>query len=234
MMFNLAWGVLFVGVNFALFLLCYRFFGRKGLFAWVGFATVVANIQVVKTIELDLFGFAMVMTLGNTIYASISMTMDLLNEKFGQRDAKQAVWLGFFTLLATTVIMQMVLFFEPQETDIAQSSMETLFGLMPRLAIGSLSAFLISQYLDVQLFGRIRARFSNKNQFWVRINLSTAVSQLIDTVIFCTIAFAGLYTTEVWLEIVLTTYLLKFIISAAGTPVLYWARNFNHKDDQLG
>ncbi len=230
-MFNLVWGVLFVAVNFALFLLCYRQFGRKGLFAWVGFATVVANIQVVKTIELDMLGFAIVMTLGNTIYASISMTMDLLNEKYGQRDAKQAVWLGFFSLIAVTLIMQMVLQFKPQETDIAQSAMELLFGLMPRLAVGSLSAFLISQYLDVQLFGRIRARFAQANQFWLRINLSTAISQLIDSLIFCTIAFAGLYTWDVWWEILITTYLFKYIISAAGTPVLYWARRMKPREE---
>ncbi len=230
-MFNLAWGVLFVGVNFALFLLCYRFFGRKGLFAWVGFATVVANIQVVKTIELDLFGWGIVMTLGNTIYATISMTMDLLNERYGQRDAKQAVWLGFFTLVSTTLIMQMVLIFKPQETDIAQSSMELLFGLMPRLALGSLTAFLVSQYLDVHLFGRIREKFSRANQFWLRINLSTAISQLIDSFIFCAIAFIGIYSLEVWWEILITTYLLKYVISAAGTPVLYWARRFKHKEE---
>ncbi|TGU56101.1 VUT family protein, partial [Mesorhizobium sp. M00.F.Ca.ET.186.01.1.1] len=66
-MFNLTLGVFFALVNFGLFLLCYRLFGRMGLYAWIGMATVLANIQVVKTIEM----FGLVMTLGNTIYASI-------------------------------------------------------------------------------------------------------------------------------------------------------------------
>ena len=226
-MFNFLFGSLFVVVNFALFLLMFRFFGKKGLFAWVALATLLANIQVVKTIEI----LGIVMTLGNTIYASIYMTTDLLNEKYGQKDAKQAVWLGFFSLLASTIIMQMVLVFDPQETDIAQSSMETLFGLMPRLAAGSLCAYLVSQYLDVRLFSRIRERFSGSGQFWIRINGSTGISQMVDTLVFCTIAFAGVYEWSVWLEIALTTYLFKLLISVLGTPVLYLARRIKPTDE---
>ena len=227
-MFNLVWGILFVAVNFVLFLLCFRLFGRKGLLAWIGFATVLANIQVVKTIEI----FGIVLTLGNTIYVTISMTTDLLNEKFGVKAAKQAVWFGFFSLLVSTGIMQMVLAFQPAQSDIAHDAMQTLFELMPRIAIGSLCAYLFSQYLDVKLFSSLRKKFANANQFWIRINVSTGISQFVDTLIFCTIAFAGIYTWSVWIEILLTTYLLKFVISISGTPVLYIARGFKHEDDE--
>lgn len=221
-MFNFLWGLLFVAVNFALFLLVGRIFGKNGLFVWVGIATILANIQVVKTIEL----FGIVMTLGNTIFATLSMTTDLLNEKFGAKAAKQAVWLGFFSLVTSTVIMQMVLVFEPQAEDMAQGAMETLFGLMPRLAAGSLTAYLVSQFLDVRLFGFLRRKFAGDGQFWIRVLGSTGISQFVDSLVFCTIAFAGLYSGSVWLEILLTTYVFKFVISAAGTPVLYIARKF--------
>ena len=233
-MFNLLWGLLFVLVNFSLFLLCYRFFGRQGLFAWIGLATVLANIQVVKTIELPGLWLmsGIVMTLGNTIYASISMTVDLLNEKYGAADARRAVWIGFFSLCATTIIMQLVLAFEPHESDFAQESLATIFGLMPRIAAGSLCAYFISQFLDVRLFGYLRRKFANPNQFWIRVNVSTGVSQFIDSVVFCTIAFAGVFAFDVWVQILLTTYIFKFVISVAATPVLYMARNFRHKQPQ--
>lgn len=221
-MFNLLWGLLFVLVNFGLFLLIARMFGKQGLYVWVGVATIVANIQVVKTIEL----LGIVMTLGNTIFATMAMSMDLLNEKFGPGAAKKAVWLGFFSLVASTLIMQMVLVFEPQAEDLAQSAMETLFGLMPRLAAASLTAYLISQFLDVRLFGALRRRFSGERQFWIRVLGSTGVSQFVDSLVFCTIAFTGLYSASVWVEILLTTYLFKFVIAAAGTPVLYIARKY--------
>jgi len=227
-MFNLLWGVLFVIVNFAFFLLCYRLFGKSGMYAWVGIATVIANIQVAKTIAMP---FDIVMTLGNTMYVTLYMASDLLNEKYGRAEARKVVWFGFFTLLMTTIIMQMVLVFKPQETDIAQSSLEVIFGLMPRLAIGSLTAYFCSQFLDVRLYAWIRKYYSTSRQMWIRSNGSTMVSSFVDTLIFCTIAFAGVYDWSVWLEILLTTYIAKFLLTAVGTPVLYIARTFTFAED---
>lgn len=230
-MFNFLWGVLFVIVHFALFLLCYRLFGKKGLYAWIGFATVLANIQVTKTIEL----LGIVMTLGNTIYTSIYMATDLLNEKYGAKAAKQAVWFGFFSLLASTVMMQMALVFVPFADELAldtQQALQTVFGLLPRLAAASLCAYFISQFLDVRVYSYLKIRFASSGQLWVRTNGSTAVSQLVDSLIFCTIAFAGLHSFAVWLQILLTTYLFKFVITAASTPVMYIARSFRHPEDE--
>ncbi|OKP97386.1 queuosine precursor transporter [Paenibacillus sp. P46E] len=229
-MFNLLWGMLFVVVNFGFYLLCYRLFGKKGLYAWVGVATVIANIQVAKTIAMP---FDIVMTLGNTMYVTLYMTSDLLNEKYGRAEARNAVWFGFFTLLMTTVIMQMVLRFEPQETDIAQQSLKIIFGLMPRLAAGSLTAYFISQFLDVRLYAWIRKYYSSSRQLWIRSNGSTMVSSFVDTLIFCTIAFAGTYDLRVWTEILLTTYIVKFLLTGAGTPILYIARSFKFAEDEV-
>ncbi|MGG4551867.1 queuosine precursor transporter [Paenibacillus humicus] len=225
-MFNFGWGVLFVLVNFTFFLICYRWFGKKGLYAWIGVATVIANIQVVKTIEM----FGIVMTLGNTMYVSLYLTSDLLNEKYGRGEAKKAVWFGFFTLIMTTILMQMALVFTPQPGDFAQESLKSIFGWMPRLALASLTAYFISQFLDVRLFAWIRKFYPSRGQLWIRNNFSTMVSSFVDTLIFCTIAFAGQYSLPIWTEILLTTYVIKFILTAAGTPFLYIARNY-HPDE---
>lgn len=228
-MFNLGWGIVYVLVNFSLFLLCYRLFGKKGLYAWIGVATVIANIQVTKTIDM----FGIVMTLGNTMYVSLYMTSDLLNEKYGQEEARKAVWFGFFTLLMTTVIMQMALFFTPAEGDFAQDSLKNIFGLMPRLALGSLSAYFVSQFLDVKLYSWIRKFYPKPEHFWIRNNGSTMISSFVDTLIFCLIAFSiPSYGWGVWVEILLTTYIIKFVLTAVGTPFLYKARTFKFTDDE--
>ncbi|TXK81893.1 queuosine precursor transporter [Paenibacillus sp. N3.4] len=225
-MFNFLWGVGFVLVNFVLFLICYRLFGKQGLYAWIGVATVLANIQVVKTIEM----FGLVMTLGNTMYGTIYLTTDLLNEKYGEKAAKKAVWFGFFTLIMSIVIMQMAMMFTPQEGDIGQPALETIFGLLPRIALGSLTAYYVSQFLDVRIYTFLKKIFSARNQLWIRNNGSTGISQLVDSFIFCSIAFGGLYDWSTWMQIFLTTYGIKFVISVASTPVLYIARNFTFKE----
>lgn len=227
-MFNLWFGALFMLVHFTLFLISYRMFGRVGIYAWIGMATVLANIQVVKTVELPL---GIIITLGNTMYGTIYLASDLLNEKYGEKAAKKAVWFGFFTLIASTIIMQMALVFNPQETDIGQEAMNTIFGLLPRIALGSLCAYFVSQFLDVRIYSILKRRFPAKNQLWIRNNGSTIVSQLVDTFIFCTIAFAGEYEKDVWLSIFLSTYVIKFIVSLCSTPFLYAARNFTFKEE---
>jgi len=226
-MYNFLWGVFFVAVNFALFLACYRLLGKNGLYAWIGAATVLANIQVVKTIEM----FGVVMTLGNTIYATIYLTTDLLNEKYGEKEARKAVWFGFFSMIMALILMQMVLVFKPGSDDISQEALETIFGLTPRIALGSLCAYFVSQFLDVRIFSRLKVAYPNRSQLWIRNNGSTGLSQLVDTLVFCSIAFIGIYPWDVWWQIALTTYVLKFVISVASTPVIYIARSFKFKDE---
>ncbi|HZG73985.1 MAG TPA: queuosine precursor transporter [Chondromyces sp.] len=221
-MFNEWFGLLFIIINFTIFLAMYRIFGRTGLFVWVGVSTILANLQVVKTIEV----FGLTATLGNTMYGTAFLATDILNERYGKDDAKKAVWLGFFTLLMMTVIMQLVLLFEPHETDFAQGSLESIFGLLPRIALGSLAAYLVSQFADVYIFSYLKKKFPKDHQFWIRNNGSTMISQLLDTFVFTSIAFLGAFPTEVWFEIFITTYLLKWIIALLDTPFGYIAKKF--------
>lgn len=225
-MFNEWFGLIFVIVNFIFLLAFYRLFGKTGLFVWVGFSTVLANLQVVKTIEI----FGLTSTLGNAMYGSAFLVTDILNEKYGKAEAKKAVWLGFFTLLSMTVLMQMVLLFEPhKEIDFAQEHLSAIFGILPRVAIGSLCAFLVSQFADVYIFSYLRKKFPSDRQFWIRNNGSTMISQLLDTIVFTSIAFLGVYPFDEWIQIFITTYLLKFIIAALDTPFGYIAKRFPEK-----
>ncbi|MCM3596861.1 queuosine precursor transporter [Metabacillus idriensis] len=210
----------FALINFIIVLLFYKLFGKSGLFVWIGFSTVVANLQVVKTIEI----FGLTATMGNIMYGTAFLVTDILNEKYGEKEAKKAVWLGFATLISLTVIMQGVLMFKPDETDFAQGALETIFGLIPRIALGSLAAFIISQYADVAIYSYIRKKFPSDRLLWVRNNGSTMISQLIDTLIFTSIAFLGVYPFSVWVQIFITTYLIKFVVAIIDTPFAYLAK----------
>jgi queuosine precursor transporter len=225
-MFNEWFGLIFVLVNFALVLAMYRIFGKTGLFVWIGVSTILANLQVVKTIEI----FGLTATLGNAMYGTAFLVTDILNEKYGNKEAQKAVWLGFFTLLVMSIIMQMVLMFNPHPDDFAQGSLETIFGMIPRIAIGSLAAYLISQFTDVYIFTFLKKKFPKDSHFWIRNNGSTMISQLLDTLVFTTIAFLGEFPFEVWIQIVFTTYVLKWIVALFDTPFGYLAKRMDVKE----
>ncbi|HKL47658.1 MAG TPA: queuosine precursor transporter, partial [Candidatus Izemoplasmatales bacterium] len=59
---------------------------------------------------------------------------------------------------------------------------------------------------------------------WLRNNLSTLVSQMIDSIVFCLIAFLGVFPMSVWFEILITTYLFKLIVAIFDTPFIYLAK----------
>ena len=84
-------------------------------------------------------------------------------------------------------------------------------------------AYAISQFHDVWLYHHIGEK-TQKRHLWLRNNLSTMVSQLIDTVIFCGIAFWGVFPTLIFIEIAVTTYLFKLAVAVMDTPFIYLAK----------
>lgn len=215
--------------NFLLIMLAYRLFGKWGLIMWIPVSVIVANIQVVQTIEL----FGLAATLGNVVYATSFLVTDILSENYGKKEAKKAVWIGFFSLISMTLLMNLTLYFVPLKGDdlaaVTHEATSTIFKLMPRIALASLLAYLLSQRHDVWAFHWWKSRFPGDNHLWIRNNLSTMISQLIDSIVFVLVAFYGVFDTGVLLEIFLTTYFLKWMVAAADTPFVYWARHIHKK-----
>ncbi|KYG33751.1 queuosine precursor transporter [Alkalihalobacillus trypoxylicola] len=214
------YGFIFAIVNFSLLVLFYKLYGKTGMIAWIGFATILANIQVVKTIEL----FGLIVTLGNVMYATTFLATDMLNEKHGKATARRAVWLGFTTLFMSTIIMQMAIYFQPHPEDLAQEHLSFIFDFAMRIAIGSLIAFLISSHVNVYLYAFIKKLFPSTAMLWLRNSVSNIIGQALDTIIFCTIAFLGVYSFDIWIEIAFTTYIMKFLVSVIAIPFIYWAK----------
>ena len=215
---NLLW-VGFILLDLGLVTLIYRFFGKTGLYVVIVASIITANIQVVKTVEI--FGF--VATLGNVLYGSIFFATDILSEVYGKKAARRGVWLGFIGMLLMTLWMQLGLKFIPHASDFAQGSLSTIFDLMPRIAAGSMVAYLASQHHDIWAFLYWKKRTKGR-LLWLRNNASTMVSQAIDSAIFCSIALWGLYDTNTWLQILVSTYVMKLIVAAVDTPFLYLAK----------
>ena len=207
-------------IDFGALLLIYKFLGKIGLFAWVAMATVIANIQVIKVIQLC----GITATLGNVLYASIFLATDILSENYSKKDAALAATIGFISMLALPILMTFSLLFTPGEGDFSQEALKTLFGVVPRVVAGSAVAYIVSQFHDVWAYHFIKNKLPSTKMLWLRNNGSTLISQLLDSLIFSTIAFYGLYPTRVFLEIVLTTYLLKAVCAVLDTPFIYLAK----------
>ena len=225
---ELLW-VLTVVYDLGLAILLYRFFGKYGLYCAVILGIVLGNLQGGKVSELELFGYTFTASMGAILYSGIYFATDVLNEKYGRREANRAVMLGFVANIAVMITLLISVQFKP--SDIAGSALEvhnaisTLAGYSPIFVIGSLTAYLISQTFDVWFFHKIRS-YTGESKLWLRNNLSTITSQLLDTMIYqFTWVMAGMDIKTAFL-IAVTKYIFKVFIAGIDTIFIYWVRKW--------
>ena len=225
---ELLW-LLTVVYDLGLAILLYKFFGKYGLYTAVVLGIVLGNLQGGKVSELELFGYSFTASMGAILYSGIYFATDVLNEKYGREEANRAVLLGFVANVAVMITLLISIQFRP--SDITGSALEvhnaiaTLAGYSPIFVIGSLTAYLISQTFDVWFFHKIRS-YTGESKLWLRNNLSTITSQLLDTMIYqFTWVMAGMDLKTAFL-IAVTKYIFKVFIAGIDTIFIYWVRKW--------
>ncbi len=213
-------------------MLCYRLFGRTGLYGVVIFSLLLANIMGPKLTVIA----GLQTSMGVILYSSIFFATDLLSEKYGRAEAQRAVFLGFFVSIALVVMTQISLRFLPstlpQTSVFAQSvhaATVTLFDYTPRFVFGSLLAYLVSQSFDVWVFHRIRDATGGR-YLWLRNTGSTLMSQAIDTLIYGLVVWWGLVDLATALQLAGAKYVFKFAIAVIDTPFIYMACRWQKRD----
>ena len=172
-------------------------------------------------------------SMGAILYSGIYFATDLLNEKFGKDEANRAVMLGFFANIA--VMLTLVLSTKFMPSDLTGSAAEVhdaisvLAYYSPIFIIGSLTAYLVSQRFDVWFFHYLKNLTKGK-KLWLRNNLSTMASQLIDTLIY---QFTWVLATDLSFKqafaISIAKYIIKVFIALIDTIFIYWVRNWQIK-----
>ncbi len=211
-------------------LIFYRLFGKAGIFAWTVFATITANIEVLLLV--DAFGFEQ--TLGNIMFASTFVVTDILSENHGKKEANKAVGVGIAVSLMLIIITKFWLSFTPSANDFAYKGFEIVFSNTPRVLFAGFAVYAVAQAFDVWLYHRIweltnRKSGDRKGFLWLRNNLATLISQLINAVLFNVLAFGGTYETATLLSIIASTYIIYIVAALLDTPVVYLARRLHQK-----
>lgn len=201
-----------------------KLFGETGLFLWIGLASVLANIQVTKSIDV----FEISATVGNVMFASVFLATDLLRECYGKASAKKGVYVGVVSVVLYLACTQLTLSYAPCDIDISQGAMNTLFSLSPRVCAASLTMFAVANFLDVAIYDKLHKMFDGK-KLWLRNNVSTIPCNCLENFGFTFLAFAGVYPTEDVLMIAVSTCAIEAGIALCDTPFLYLGKNIKDK-----
>lgn len=155
------------------------------------------------------------------MFPFVFITTDVIGEVYGRRMARFFVIAGFVATVLYIVYSALAML---PPWDAAggwlRDSYNTVFAVSIRISIASLVAFIVGEYQDVITFFFVRDRLGEKN-FWLRSNISNLWSQFLDTVLFMTIAFYGVYENNVLISLIITWWLFKVLIGALYTPLSY-------------
>jgi hypothetical protein len=209
-----------------------RLFGPMGLAAYVVVGILAANMQVLKVVPFASIG---PVAEGTIVFASTFLATDILAEHYGRRVAARVVWLGFASYLLFTLLMILALGFRPltpatmpEGYDWAlpmHAHLSALFTPAPALFVAGMTSYLVSQFLDITIFFRIR-RFTAERAPWLRNIASTAISGLVDNTVFSTLAFVVLAAEPVPLRALVFTFILgtywqRLALALIDTPFFY-------------
>ena len=222
--------LLFCFISILIFI---RLFGYIGIFIYSALAVIAGNIQVLKTV--DFFYSPEPVALGTILFASTFLCTDILSEYYGKEKARTNILIGFCAFLFMTLLMVLTIGFKPSDGDWVQESLSNVFTPMTRFFIASMIAYLISQYFDVWFFSYLK-KITSEKYLWLRNNLSTIVSSLVDNTVFSIFAWILLNPEPVSMYNVIMiyifgTYLLRILIALLDTPFIYIAKFFIKKTD---
>lgn len=206
-------------IVFSALIVCYRLFGKAGVIAWVGIATVLANIITAK--NADIFGMST--AIGTVMFASTFLATDILTEFHSAKDARTAVYVGLFADVVLIVSTQIALLYAPSEFDYAHDAMQTLFSLNLRISVASMVMYLIANLGDIYLFDKLKAKDKGK-RLWLRNNVATILCNCAENFGFIFLAFVGIYDGQTILTIALSTSIIEAIVAVCDTPFLYLAK----------
>ena len=177
---------------------------------------LISNVAAVKLIVLGPF----ITDGGAFLFPLVYIVGDVLSEVYGWRAARRAILVGFAMAVLAAVTFLVVQVAPAADAWDNQAAFEAVLGFVPRIVLASVLGFLVGQLLNAYVLVRIKER-TKERHLWARLIGSTAVGELGDTVVFCTIAFFGVITGAEFLNYVIVGYAYKTLLEVILLPVTY-------------
>lgn len=194
---------------------------------------VLSGIFITNAILGELIGGKLIqigpftMSIGVIPWPIVFLTTDLINEYFGKSGVRRLTFLTAILISYAFIILYLSIGIPAAGfSPVGDKEFEIVFGQSLWIIIGSLTAFLASQLIDVIVFWFFRKRTGGK-MIWLRATGSTVVSQFIDSFVITFIAFwipQKLNFSE-FINLAATNYSYKLIIAILLTPLIYLGHN---------
>ncbi len=174
----------------------------------------------VSTLHVPLIGSVTFMA--GVLFFPISYVFgDILTEVYGYARDRRCVWSGFAALVFAAVMAAVIVHLPPADFwRSKQPAVEEIFGNTPRIICASIIAFWCGSFVNSYVLAKMKL-MTRGQWLWTRIIGSTLCGELVDSALFYSIAFAGLWKGSDLLTVTVTQYVLKSAWEVFMTPVTY-------------
>ena len=177
---------------------------------------LISNIGTTKLIALG----PLIVDGGAFLFPLTYIIGDVLSEVYGWKAARRAILIGFAVSVLAAITFLVVQIAPPASGYENQGAFEAVLGFVPRIVLASMCGYLVGQLLNAYMLVRIKER-TKERYLWARLIGSTAVGELADTIVFCTIAFYGVITGADFLNYVVVGYIYKTLLEVVLLPITY-------------
>lgn len=175
---------------------------------------IVANILASKVVTI--WGF--VLPAAVVAYPLTFLMTDVIGEIWGKEEANRTVKNGFICQAISVVLILLAILLPVAPFADNQAEFQSILGQSFRVVFASMIGYLVAQCNDVFIFHKLKEKYNGKHK-WLRNNVSTLLSQLLDTAIFITIAFIG--TVPNIFTMIMSQYVVKAAYALIDTPFFY-------------
>lgn len=157
---------------------------------------------------------------GVILFPIVYIFDDVLTEVYGFKGSRRIIWAGFFSLILMSLVFWIVGILPAADGWNLQEAYQSILMAAPRIAIASMIAYWFGEFTNSYILSKMK-NWTKGKHLWARTIGSTIFGELIDTVLFCTLAFYGALPSLVLLALMMSNYIIKVSYEVIATPVTY-------------
>ena len=190
---------------------------------------IVANIVEQKLISIG----PIEATAGLLIFPVSYIINDIIAEVWGYRKARLIIWYGFLMNFLTVIIFRLSIVVPGSENFSHQEAFQLVLGNTERISLASFVAFLIGSFLNAMVMSKMKI-FQKGRNFSLRAVVSTLVGEGADSLVFFTIAFAGVIPNKDLMTLILTQTAMKtgyeILVLPLTNVIVRWVKRKEQED----
>jgi queuosine precursor transporter len=159
---------------------------------------------------------------GGTIVFPISFIFgDILTEVYGYAQSRKVIWTGFASLIFAAAVFFLVQHLPAPDFWQNQAAYDSIFSAAPRIIFASMTAYFCGEFCNSVVLSKMKYRSDGKRglkQAW-RFIFSTIVGEGVDSIVFFTVAFAGVLSASQLVTSIVSAYLFKVAFEVVLTPI---------------